>query len=83
MILESGREESDELASELRAHVGKIIGPIGKPAAVRFTRDLPKTRSGKIMRRILKKLEKGESAGDTSTLRNPDIVEEIREMVEE
>ena len=83
VILESGREESDELASELRAHVGKIIGPIGKPAAVRFTRDLPKTRSGKIMRRILKKLEKGESAGDTSTLRNPDIVEEIREMVEE
>ena len=83
VILESGREASDELASELRAHVGKIIGPIGKPAAVRFTDDLPKTRSGKIMRRILKKLEKGESAGDTSTLRNPDIVEEIREMVNE
>ncbi|MFW5904063.1 MAG: acetate--CoA ligase [Candidatus Saliniplasma sp.] len=83
VILESGREATDELASELRAHVGKIIGPIGKPAAVRFTDDLPKTRSGKIMRRILKKLEKGESAGDTSTLRNPDIVEEIRDMVNE
>jgi len=82
VILESGYEPSDELAQELRAHVGEIIGPIGKPAAVRFSDDLPKTRSGKIMRRILKKLEKGESAGDTSTLRNPEIVEQLKEKVE-
>ncbi|MFP3871631.1 MAG: acetate--CoA ligase [Candidatus Aenigmatarchaeota archaeon] len=82
VILESGQEPSDELGEELRAHVGEIIGPIGKPAAVRFSDDLPKTRSGKIMRRILKKLEKGESAGDTSTLRNPDIVEELKEKVQ-
>ncbi len=83
VILESGNEPSDELAQELRAHVGEIIGPIGKPAAIRFSDDLPKTRSGKIMRRILKKLEKGESAGDTSTLRNPDIVEELKKKVNE
>jgi len=83
VILESGNEPSDELAQELRNHVGKIIGPIGKPAAVRFTDDLPKTRSGKIMRRILKKLEKGESAGDTSTLRNPEIVEELKNKVQQ
>ena len=82
VILESGYEPSDELAQELRAHVGDIIGPIGKPHSIRFSDDLPKTRSGKIMRRILKKLEKGESAGDTSTLRNPDIVEELKEKVE-
>ncbi|MBS3782426.1 MAG: acetate--CoA ligase [Candidatus Thermoplasmatota archaeon] len=83
VILESGYEPSDDLAQELRAHVGEIIGPIGKPHSVRFSDDLPKTRSGKIMRRILKKLEKGESAGDTSTLRNPEIVEELKEKVEE
>ena len=83
VILESGREGSDELAKELRAHVGEIIGPIGKPASVRFMEDLPKTRSGKIMRRILKKLEKGEEAGDTSTLRNPDVVEEIQGRINE
>ncbi|MFO7991124.1 MAG: acetate--CoA ligase [Thermoplasmata archaeon] len=78
VILEGEREGSDELAQELRNHVGKIIGPIGKPAAVKFSEDLPKTRSGKIMRRILKKLEAGEPAGDTSTLRNPEIVEELK-----
>ncbi|MFW6176586.1 MAG: acetate--CoA ligase [Thermoplasmatota archaeon] len=83
VILESGRETSDELAKELRAHVGDIIGPIGKPASVRFMEDLPKTRSGKIMRRILKKLEKGEEAGDTSTLRNPEVVEEIQGRINE
>ena len=83
VILEGNRQGSDELAQELRAHVGKIIGPIGKPHSVKFTRDLPKTRSGKIMRRILKKLEAGEEAGDTSTLRNPDIVEEIKGRLNE
>lgn len=81
VILEGDREGSDELAAELRNHVGKIIGPIGKPSAVRFSEDLPKTRSGKIMRRILKKLEAGEETGDTSTLRNPEIVEELKKRV--
>ncbi len=82
VILEGEREGSEELVQELRSHVGKIIGPIGKPAAVRFSSDLPKTRSGKIMRRILKKLEAGEDYGDTSTLRNPNIVEQLKKMVE-
>lgn len=82
VILEGERKGSDELAQELRAHVGKIIGPIGKPAAIRFSEDLPKTRSGKIMRRILKKLEAGEDYGDTSTLRNPDIVEQLKSKLE-
>ncbi len=83
VILEGERKGSDELAQELRAHVGEIIGPIGKPAAIRFTDDLPKTRSGKIMRRILKKLEAGEDYGDTSTLRNPNIVEKLKSQIEE
>ncbi len=81
VILEGKREGNDELAKELINHVGKIIGPIGRPAAVHFTEDLPKTRSGKIMRRILKRLEAGEEAGDTSTLRNPEIVEKLKEQV--
>ncbi len=81
VILEGERKGSDELSQELRNHVGKIIGPIGKPAAVKFSEDLPKTRSGKIMRRILKKLEAGEPAGDTSTLRNPEIVEELKSRI--
>lgn len=83
VILESGREPTEELKKELRNHVGEIIGPIGKPAAIRFTEDLPKTRSGKIMRRILKKLESGEKPGDTSTLRNPKIVEELQGRINE
>ena len=83
VILESGREATDELKKDLRNHVGEIIGPIGKPAEVRFTEDLPKTRSGKIMRRILKKLESGEEPGDTSTLRNPQVVEELKGRINE
>ncbi len=82
VILEGGRTGSDELAKELIGHVGKIIGPIGRPAGVYFSEDLPKTRSGKIMRRILKRLEAGEEPGDTSTLRNPEIVEELKNRVQ-
>lgn len=82
VILEGGRTGSDELAKELIGHVGKIIGPIGRPAGVYFSEDLPKTRSGKIMRRILKRIEAGEEPGDTSTLRNPEIVEELKNRVQ-
>lgn len=81
VILEGGRTGSDDLAKELIGHVSKVIGPIGKPAAVFFSEDLPKTRSGKIMRRILKRLEAGEEPGDTSTLRNPEIVEELKNRI--
>jgi acetyl-CoA synthetase len=67
------------LLSEIRATVEKIIGPIAKPDAIQIVHSLPKTRSGKIMRRILRKIVENDLAniGDISTLLNPECVEEI------
>jgi acetyl-CoA synthetase len=67
-ILRQGFEGSPELAEELIQHVGKEIGPIAKPASVDFVPSLPKTRSGKIMRRVLKARAQGLDEGDLSTL---------------
>jgi acetyl-CoA synthetase len=66
---------------ELRNTVTRIIGPIAKPDVIQIVSGLPKTRSGKIMRRILRKVASGdtENLGDTSTLLNPEVVDEIRE----
>ena len=73
--------ESDSLKAELRALVSKTIGPIAKPDRIQVVSGLPKTRSGKIMRRILRKLAAGEydQLGDVSTLLNPEVVEEIKQ----
>jgi acetyl-CoA synthetase len=68
VILKNGVEASQELADELTAHVGKMMGPIAKPEAVNFVSALPKTRSGKIMRRVLKARALGLPEGDLSTL---------------
>lgn len=72
--------EEDKLRSEIRDLVSKIIGPIAKPDKIQFVSGLPKTRSGKIMRRILRKVAEGETSnlGDTSTLLDPAIVDEIK-----
>lgn len=73
-------EEARKLANELRAWVGKEIGPIAKPKEIRFGDNLPKTRSGKIMRRLLRVLAKGENiTQDVSTLENPAILEQLKE----
>ncbi|NBX04034.1 MAG: acetate--CoA ligase, partial [Alphaproteobacteria bacterium] len=79
VTLNTGIEMSDGLHKELVAHVRKIISPIATPDHIHFTPALPKTRSGKIMRRILRKIAEGEfsSLGDTSTLTNPEIVDEL------
>jgi acetyl-CoA synthetase len=79
VILRAGNEGSDELGAELREHVAKVIGPIAKPKFVFFTPDLPKTRSGKIMRRLLRDIAEGRSLGDTTTLADAGVVELIRE----
>ncbi|MBL7850273.1 MAG: acetate--CoA ligase [Cyclobacteriaceae bacterium] len=73
-------EEEDKLRAEIRDTVSKIIGPIAKPDKIQFVSGLPKTRSGKIMRRILRKVAEGESAnlGDVTTLLDPGVVEEIK-----
>ena len=69
----------DDLIVELRKHVAKKIGPIAKPSSIVFTPDLPKTRSGKIMRRILRKVAANEleNLGDTSTLADPSVVDQL------
>ncbi|WP_454711026.1 acetate--CoA ligase [Cupriavidus nantongensis] len=73
-------EEAAKLATELRNWVGKEIGPIAKPKDIRFGDNLPKTRSGKIMRRLLRSLAKGEEiTQDTSTLENPAILDQLKQ----
>jgi len=63
---------------ELRRHVAKRIGPIARPKTIIFTEELPKTRSGKIMRRLLRDVAEGRDLGDTTTLADVSVVEEIR-----
>jgi len=81
VVLKRTRPEGDEakaIANELRQHVGLEIGPIAKPKDIRFGDNLPKTRSGKIMRRLLRSLAKGEAVTqDTSTLENPAILDQL------
>ena len=79
VILKAGIEATEELGRELREHVAKVIGPIAKPKFLLFTPDLPKTRSGKIMRRLLRDIAEGRSLGDTTTLADAGVVETIRE----
>src|SRR5690606_25870424 len=68
VLLRAGQTSSEELAEELRQHVAKHMGPIARPEEVRFVDKLPKTRSGKIMRRVLKARAQGLPEGDISTL---------------
>jgi acetyl-CoA synthetase len=78
VILRAGREPSDALAIEVREHVSTVIGPIARPKHLMFTPDLPKTRSGKIMRRLLRDIAEGRTLGDTTTLADGGVVETIR-----
>jgi acetyl-CoA synthetase len=75
---EEDTDPSDELRDRIVESIEDTIGPFARPEAIVFAPDLPKTRSGKIMRRLLEDVANGEELGDTSTLRNPDIVQEIQ-----
>jgi acetyl-CoA synthetase len=77
--LKGGDEGSPEMMSELREHVAKKIGKIARPANIVFTPELPKTRSGKIMRRLLRDVAEKRELGDTTTLADPTVVEEIKD----
>jgi acetyl-CoA synthetase len=79
VTLKAGIEKSDKLNKDLVAHVRKVIGPIASPDKLQFADALPKTRSGKIMRRILRKIaeDKIEELGDTSTLADPSVVKQL------
>ena len=74
---------SDDLGEEVRQHVAKKLGAIARPKTVIFTDELPKTRSGKIMRRLLRDVAEGRSLGDTTTLADPNVVEEIKRRAAE
>jgi acetyl-CoA synthetase len=78
VTLKGGNEGSVEKLEELRNHVAVKIGPIAKPANIVFTPELPKTRSGKIMRRLLRDVAEHRALGDTTTLADPAVVEEIQ-----
>ena len=78
VTLRSGFTPSDELGVELRNHVATVIGAIAKPKTILFTEELPKTRSGKIMRRLLRNVAEDEQLGDTTTLADPSVVEGIK-----
>ena len=77
----SGIEVNDDTTAELRKHVRKVLGPVATPDLIQWTKGLPKTRSGKIMRRILRKIAHNDfdSLGDTSTLADPSVVDELIE----
>jgi acetyl-CoA synthetase len=81
VILKMGYEPSEELAQELKLHVRKVIGPLATPSAIYFVKSMPKTRSGKIMRRVIKAIVEGEVIGDTTTLEDQDAVEEVKRAV--
>jgi acetyl-CoA synthetase len=82
VTLKDGRPGSPELKDDLKAHVTKKIGAIARPDDIFFSADLPKTRSGKIMRRLLKDIAEGRALGDTTTLADPAVVNRLKEMYE-
>jgi acetyl-CoA synthetase len=82
VTLKGGAEGSDDVIKELRAHVGKKIGPIARPASVVITQELPKTRSGKIMRRLLRDVAENRALGDTTTLADPTVLAKIQQQAQ-
>ena len=83
VTLESGHQPNDKLKEELRQWVAKEIGSMAKPDDIRFTDQLPKTRSGKIMRRLLRELAtSGEVKGDTTTLEDFNVISKLKESEE-
>jgi len=83
VTLREGKEPSPELVVALQAHVSEIIGAIARPQQILFSADLPKTRSGKIMRRLLRDIAEGKALGDTTTLADPNVVERLKRRYEE
>ena len=82
VTLKDGHQSSAELKDDLKAHVTQKIGGIARPDEIFFSADLPKTRSGKIMRRLLKDIAEGRALGDTTTLADPAVVSRLKDMYE-
>jgi acetyl-CoA synthetase len=83
VTVKEGVSGTPELAEELRQHVARKIGSIAKPDDIIFAADLPKTRSGKIMRRLLRDIAEGKALGDTTTLADPAVVQLLKSKYEE
>ena len=83
VTLEGDHDGSDELIGEIREHVAERIGKLARPKRIIWADDLPKTRSGKIMRRLLRDIAEGRELGDVTTLRDPDVVYELDEIVKQ
>jgi len=83
VTLKTGVQPSDQLIEELRQHVAEKISPIAKPDQIFFTSDLPKTRSAKIMRRLLRDIAEGRILGDTTTLADPSVIAALKQQYEE
>ncbi len=83
VTLKEGIEGSDQLVQELKSHVGKMIGAIARPEEIFFTYELPKTRSGKIMRRLLRDIAENRELGDVTTLMDPQVVASIKDGYKE
>ncbi|MDW8141784.1 MAG: acetate--CoA ligase, partial [Candidatus Bipolaricaulota bacterium] len=82
VTLRAGYKPSGELADELKKHVAKKIGAIARPDDIFFTAELPKTRSGKIMRRLLRDIAEGRALGDTTTLADPTVIAQLKSQYE-
>jgi acetyl-CoA synthetase len=83
VTLEGSLEGTDELVAELREHVARKIGKLARPKRIVWSDDLPKTRSGKIMRRLLRDIAEGRELGDVTTLRDPDVMAQLESRVAE
>jgi acetyl-CoA synthetase len=81
VTLEGEIEGTEELEGDIREHVAGRIGKFARPKRIVWADDLPKTRSGKIMRRLLRDIAEGHELGDVTTLRDPDVVEQLDEVV--
>jgi acetyl-CoA synthetase len=83
VTLEGGNEPSEAMVVELREHVAHKIGKLARPKRIIWADDLPKTRSGKIMRRLLRDIASGDALGDVTTLRDPTVMEQLKQKVAE
>jgi len=83
VTLQGGGDGSDELIGEIREHVAKRIGKLARPKRIIWADDLPKTRSGKIMRRLLRDIAEGRELGDVTTLRDPDVMAQLGDKIQE
>ena len=83
MTLDGDGEGGDELVADIREHVATRIGKLARPKRIIWADDLPKTRSGKIMRRLLRDIAEGRELGDVTTLRDPDVMGQLEGKIKE